>query len=142
MENTEIIKHEESAIFAGTNNSSYSSMKPKTMEEKKKLFNVMEHCDGLINNMINQEIEIKDVIINEYPRKDKETGEPLSNGHRTIIITPEGKSYVTASNYFFVTLAKVMQTFNTPDTWESPLKIKIVNKDIKDGKKALGFELV
>lgn len=142
MENN-IIKHEEvNSVIATSGASTYSSIKPKTQEERKKLFNVLENCDVLLNDVVGQEVEVKDVIINEYPRKDKDTGEPLSNGHRTILIDTEGKSYVTTSNYFFVLLAKLLNTFGTPDTWEESMKIKISKKPTQNGKQALTFDLV
>ena len=123
-------------------NSTYCSFRPKTDAERKQLFNASEKCDVVLNDIVGQEIEVKNVMINEYPRIDKVTGEKMSNGHRTIIFDKNGKSYVTASNYFFIALGKLLATFGEPSEWENPLKLKIVKKDVKDGKKALGFELV
>lgn len=136
-QSSEIVK---SSII--NNNSTYCSFRPKTNEERKALFNASEKCDVVLNDIVGQEIEIANILINEYPRKDKETGEELSNGHRTIIFDKDNKTYVTASNYFFIALSKLVSTFGEPSEWAEPIKIKIVKKDVKDGKKALGFELV
>ena len=122
-------------------NSTYCSFKPKTDEERKALFNASEKCDVLLNDIVGQEVEVKNVMINEYPRKNKETGEGMTKGHRTILFDSKGKTYVTASNYFFIAIGKLIATFGEPNTWENPIKIKIVKKDVKNGK-ALGFELV
>lgn len=142
MENSELIKKETELNIVSNASKTYSSFKPKNTEERKMLFNALEKCDVKLNDIVGQNVKVKDVIINEYPRKDKETGEDMSMGHRTILIDTEEKSYVTASNYFFVAFAKLLNTFGEPDTWEEPMEIKIVKKTVKNGNQALGFELV
>lgn len=125
-----------------TNNNVYCSVKPTTLEDKKKLYNAIENCDVVLNDIEGTTIEVKDVFIQEYPRKDKDTGEPISNGHRTILFDTQGKTYVTASNYFFVSIAKILNSFGTPDTWEQPLKITITKRMLKTGTKCLSLKLV
>lgn len=142
MENNEIVKKDTELTFVSNASKTYSSFRPKNTEERKMLFNALEKCDVKLNDIVGQNIKVKNVIINEYPRKDKETGEEMSNGHRIILIDDEGKSYVTASNYFFIAFAKLINTFGEPDTWEEPMEIKIVKKSVKNGNQALGFELV
>lgn len=142
MESKEIVKQESGLSIVNNANATYSSFKPKTTEERKKLFNALEKCDVVINDIVGQTIEVKDIIVSEYPRKDKETGEEMSKGHRTILFDKENKSYVTASNYFFIAIAKLLTTFGEPDTWPEPMTIKIVKKAVKNGNQALGFELV
>lgn len=140
MENNEV--QESGLTLLSNSNNFYSSFKPKNTEDRKKLFNALEKCDVVLNDIIGQQIKVKDIIINEYPRKDKETGEEISNGHRTILIDEDGKSYVTASNYFFFAIAKAINMLGQPETWETPLEIKIVKRPLKNGNQALGFELV
>ena len=146
MENTnEIVKVEEnqsSPLMINTKSQVYCSFKPKSMEDRKKLFNSLENCDVVLNDIVGQKIKVKDVYIQSYPRTDKETGEKISDGHRTILFDENGKTYVTASNYFFVSIVKLFNSINTPDTWESALDIQIVKRDLKNGNKALGFKLV
>lgn len=140
MENnqsTEIVKTQ-----TINNNDTYCSFKPKTTEERKALFNASEKCDVVLNDIVGQEVAVKHVMINQYPRTDKDTGEKMSNGHRTILFDDKGKTYVTASNYFYIAIGKLISLMGDPSEWNEPIKIKIVKKDVKDGKKALGFELV
>lgn len=124
------------------NNGVYCSIVAKTNAEKKALYNASESCDELLNNVVGQKIKVKDVLIQEFPRKDKETGEPISNGHRTILFDAEGKTYVTASNYFYVSLIKMMATFGDPTTWEEPVEIEITKRPTKGGNNCLSFKLV
>lgn len=142
MESKELIKQENELSIVNETSKTYSSFKPKNAAERKMLFNALEKCDVVLNDVVGQVIAVKNIIINEYPRHDKETGEEMSNGHRTILFDVQGKSYVTASNYFFIAIAKLMNAFGEPDTWEEPMRIKIVKKPVKNGNQALGFELV
>lgn len=119
----------------------YCSVKAETMEEKKKLYNALESCDIVLNDIVGQTIKVKDVYIQEFPRTNKETGEPMSNGHRVILFDEEGKSYVTASNYFFVSLAKLLNAFGEPNTWKEPLAIEITKRATKGGNQCLSLKL-
>lgn len=121
----------------------YCSFIPKTMEEKKRLYNTLNKCDVVLNDIAGTEIKIKNVFISEYERRDKKTGEVLkSKGHRVVLFDEEGKSYITLSNYFYNSLAKLFGTFGTPDTWTETLTIKITKAPTKTGGESLGFELV
>lgn len=134
-------KNENTSLISSTVNKSYCSFKAKTTEEKKKLFNALENCDVKLNDVVGQTIKIKNVYIQEYGRVDKNTGEPISNGHRTIIFDEAGKTYVTASNYFFVSMAKMLQALGTPEEWDEAVEIEIVKRSVGDGKQCLSFKL-
>lgn len=123
------------------NTGTYCSVKPETMEEKKALYNALESCDVVLNDIVGQTIKVKDVYIQEYPRTDKDTGEPISNGHRVILFDDEGKSYVTASNYFFISLVKFINAFGEPSTWKEPIPIEITKRPTKNGNQCLSFKL-
>lgn len=144
MEDNQLIKAEnnEKSILSTGSSSTYCSFKPKSIEDRKKLFNSLENCDVILNDIVGQKIVVKDAFVQSYPRTDKETGEKMSDGHRTILFDDKGKTYVTASNYFFVSLAKLFNTIGTPDVWESPLEIEIIKRDLKNGNKSLSFKLV
>lgn len=124
------------------NLATYCSVKAETMEEKKALYNALESCDVVLNDIVGQTINVKDVYIQEYPRTDKTTGEPISNGHRVILFDDQGKSYVTASNYFFISLIKFLNTFGSPETWKEPVPIEIAKRPTKSGNPCLTFKLV
>lgn len=128
--------------IANTTNRTYCSVKAETMADKKKLYNALESCDVIINDIVGQKIKVKDVYIQEYPRANKETGEPMSNGHRVILFDEDGKTYVTTSNYFFVSLIKVLNTFGDPNTWDKPLEIEITKRPTKGGNNCLSLKLV
>ena len=127
-------------MIQGTANT-YCSVKAETMADKKKLYNALEACDVILNDIVGQKINVKDVYIQEFPRTNKETGEPMSNGHRVILFDDKGKTYVTASNYFFVSLVKVLNAFGEPNTWKEPLAIEITKRPTKGGNQCLSLKL-
>ncbi len=127
--------------FTNEGQKTYCSFKPATHADKVKLYNAMTSCDVRINDIVDTEIEIKDIYIREYVKQDKETGEDRT-GHTSIIFGTDGKTYVTASNYFFSSLRNLLNSFGTPDTWETPMKIKIVKQANAKGLKFLTFKLV
>lgn len=126
----------ELAEFKG-NAKQISTIKGETIEEKKKLYNAIQQCDVRINDIVGQTIVIKDVFIREYEKKDlDENGNPRI-GHTTILFDEAGKTYVTASNYFFNALVQILSTVGNLDT---PIKIKIVKKPTKSGTESLGLQ--
>lgn len=138
MENNE----NKTLTIANNSNRTYCSVKAETMADKKKLYNALESCDVIINDIVGQKIKVKDIYIQEFPRVNKETGEPMSNGHRVILFDETGKTYVTASNYFFVSLVKVLNAFGDPNTWDKPLEIEITKRPTKGGNNCLSLKLV
>ena len=142
METTAIATQDNNINLVQDNNKTYCSVHPKTVEEKKALYNALESCDVVLNDIVGQKIKVKDIYIQEFPRTDKETGEPISNGHRTILFDEDGKSYVTASNYFFISLVKIMNAFGDPTTWDEAVEIEITKRPTKGGNNCLSFKLV
>lgn len=136
MNNSQIVK-------TNTNATSdvYCSINPISQPEKIKLFNALEKCDFIINDEVGTEIKVKDVYIQEYDKIDTNTGEPRK-AHRTILFDEFGKTHVTASNYLFISISKIFAIWGTPDTWSEPLTVKVVKRDVKNGRKALSLELV
>lgn len=140
--NKEIISADNQPMSIIQDTNTYCSIHPETIEDKKKLYNALENCDVVLNDIVGQKIKVKDVYIQEYPRTDKTTGEAISNGHRVILFDEEGKSYVTASNYFFISLCKVLNAFGEPYSWKEPVEIEITKRPTKNGNQCLSLKLV
>lgn len=125
------------SIFKGTGKV-YTSLKSESIEDKKKIYNASKSCDVFLKDIKGQEIEIKDVFITEYTKKDlDENGNPRI-GHKTILFGTDGKTYVTCSNYFFNSLAQILSAYNGQIT--TPIKIKITGVQTKGAGEALGCE--
>lgn len=119
----------------------YCSITPTTNAEKAALFNALEACDYRLNDEVDKMLQIKNVYIQEYEKPDTTTGE-MRKAHRTIIFDADGKTHVTASNYFYVSIAKIMDIWGTPDTWLEPLTVRVVKKPVNNNRYALSLQIV
>lgn len=154
MENEEIKKEElgmttvkgfgELQSNSNTEQSTFSNI-----TDKKKLFNVQNKVDNLLNDCEGEIIRVKEIMIKRYlkpmkePIVDEETGEILKDKEMTmsvVLIDDNGKSYATGSKMFGIQLMRYLQMFATNEGFD-PFEIKIVKIQQQKGK-SLGFELV
>lgn len=126
-------------LFNQAQSAGYCSIKAETDEEKIKLLNALENCDFLLNDIAPKEIEVKDVLIQQYEKEDGEGEKRIK--HRTILFDVEGKTYITTSNYFFYALSKIFKVMGTPDNWQKPHTFEIYKKEVQNGKKALSVKI-
>lgn len=141
IKNVENEEKRELTIFDSENKKIYCSKVIETEEEKKEMFNALESCDILLNDCVNNEIDLKDIYIEERQVVDKETGE-LKTKFRTILFDVNGQTYATGSYGIYNILSKIVKIYGLPDTWEKPLKVKVAKKPIKDGKSSLTLLLI
>lgn len=124
-----------------TNNEKvFTNLKPENKREKQQMFNMLSRCDGRLNDNENQILNVVGYYIQHIVRKDKETGEPR-NGIRTIIVTNEGKSYVTMSSYFGLQFMRLVKSFGKDINDGIKIKIIKLEKPGSEGK-ILQFEIV
>lgn len=128
----------ELATFKSTGKS-VTTLKGETLEDKKKLYNAIQNCDVRINDIVGQTIKVKDVYIREYEKKDLDDNGNPRIGHTTILFDVDGKSYVTASNYFFNAIAQILSAVGK---LEKPIDIQIVKKPTKNGTESLSAKWV
>ena len=137
----EIIEKNELTLFSGINHSVYCSKIAKTEEEKKDLFNALESCDALLNDCVGQEIEIKDIYVEEKEVVDEDTG-VVKTKFRTIIFDASGQTYATGSYGIYNILKKIVQIYGLPSSWEEPLKVKVSKRPLGNGKQSLTLTLI
>lgn len=137
MENTSEI----AILNPATQEKTFCSIKATTVAEKKKLYNALQQCDYKLNDVKGQNIKVKDIYIREYVQADENGNE--STKHTTILFDEAGKSYVTASNFFYYALARIISVFGEPSTWDEPLELQITEQNVKNSSnKALSCKLV
>ena len=144
MENQNVNVNEnkgELTLFSGIKQNVYCSKVAETEKEKKELFNALESCDALLNDCVGQEIEIKDIYVEEKQVMDDETGE-IKTKYRTILFDENGQTYATGSYGIYNILKKIVQIYGLPETWEKPLKVKVSKRPIGNGKQTLTLVLV
>ena len=144
MENQNVNVNEnkgELTLFSGIKQNVYCSKVAETEKEKKELFNALESCDALLNDCVGQEIEIKDIYVEEKQVIDDATGE-VKTKYRTILFDENGQTYATGSYGIYNILKKIVQIYGLPETWEKPLKVKVAKRPIGNGKQSLTLTLV
>lgn len=125
-----------------------------TVQDKKQIFNIENgECDVKINDIVGNEIVVKDVFIKRIVRKlrddelevDEETGEiktDIKYSVITILIDEQGLKYVTASKTFSYAIQNLVDTFGIEEI-QKGIKIRIIKKQYSgSNNKALTFELV
>lgn len=116
--------------------------------DKKKLFNLENKVDNLLNDCENKLIHVKEVIIKRYekpmknPEINEETGEIIKDKEISmacVLVDKEGKSYATGSKTFTIQMMRYLEMFGLDD---EGFLIKITKTKQESGNKTLGFELV
>lgn len=144
MENQNVNVNEEKrelTLFSGIKQNVYCSKVAETEKEKKELFNALESCDALLNDCVGQEIDIKDIYVEEKQVMDDETGE-IKTKYRTILFDVNGQTYATGSYGIYNILKKIVQIYGLPESWEKPLKVKVAKRPIGNGKQSLTLTLM
>lgn len=134
-------QNNELTLFSGIKQNVYCSKIAESEKEKKELFNALESCDVLLNDIVGTTIEIKDIYVEEREVTDNDTGE-IKTKYRTILFDVDGKTYATGSYGIYNILKKIVGIYGLPNTWEKPLKVKVAKRPIGNGKASLTLTLV
>ena len=120
--------------------------------DNKKLFNLENRVDYLLNDCEGEIIRVKDILIKRYekpldtPLINEETGEIIKDKEISmscVLVDDEGKSYATGSKVFTIQLMNYLQNRENYGIKEETFDIKIIRKKVGEkGNKALSFELV
>ena len=150
--NTEEVKSASIMSFNDLKNNSNTISEIYTnIKDKKKLFNVGNKVDFLLNDCEGEMIRVKGVVVKIYhkplkePVIDEETGEILKDTEMTmsvVLVDSEGRSYATGSKIFGIQLLRYIQDFGMEDIESKDgLVIKIIKKEVNKNK-ALSFEII
>jgi len=129
----------ELTLFSGNVGNTFCSKVVEKEEEKKELFNALETCDALLNDCVGQEINIKDIYVEEREIVD-ETGE-VKKKYRTILFDANGQTYATGSYGIYNIIKKLIVIYGMP-TWNDGIKVKVAKRPIGNGKTTLTLTLV
>lgn len=120
--------------------------------DEKKMFNLENKVDELLNDCEGELIRVKEVLIKRYEKPMKEpiidetTGEIIKDTEISmscVIVDDNDKSYATGSKTFTIQLMKLLQMRSRLGKNNETFEIKIIKKKIANsGNKALSFELV
>lgn len=120
--------------------------------DEKKMFNLENKVDELLNDCEGELIRVKEVLIKRYEKPMKEpiidetTGEIIKDKEVSmscVLVDDNDKSYATGSKTFTIQLMKLLQMRSRLGKNNESFEIKIIKKKIANsGNKALSFELV
>lgn len=124
---------------------SITTFNPETLEEKKKLFTIMNDTTGTLvtplKEMKNKSFKIKNVLTMPYESFDEETGETTS-GVTTTFEDTEGSYYATSSKSVYYSILSMMQAFGTPNTPNyEPIEV-VVLATKRENREQLNIQLV
>ena len=139
--------------FGGlSRNSSTKTEVFTNIKDSKKIFNLENNVDTLLNDCIGETIRVKEVLIKRYekplkePLINEETGEIIKDKEITmscVLVNNENKSYATGSKVFIIQLMRYLQNRELMGQIGETFDILIIKKKFGDkGNKALSFELV
>lgn len=122
------------------------------IKDSKKIFNLENNVDTLLNDCVGETIRVKEVLIKRYekplkePVINEETGEIIKDKEITmscVLVNDENKSYATGSKVFIIQLMRYLQNRELMGETGETFDILIIKKKFGDkGNKALSFELV
>lgn len=109
-----------------------------TMDGKMAMYNAMQ-TDNKIDEHLNEPLHVTNVLAQAIEVANQETGE-VNSSTRVVIHAEEG-DFAAASPALAHAFGDLFAIFGTPDTWEHPLVLKVVEKKSRRGYKFFDLEL-
>lgn len=110
-----------------------------TMDGKMALYNAMQ-TSGKVDEHLNEPLHVTNVLAQAIEVANQETGE-IDSSIRVVIHAEEG-DFAAASPTLAHAFGDLFSVFGTPDTWEHPLVLKVVEKKSRRGYKFFDLELI
>lgn len=126
-------------LFNRNEASKFCSKVADTIEERRELFNALEKCDVLLNDIVGSKIKVKDVFCEEREVLDEETGE-MRKKYRTILFDVDGKTYVAGAYGIFNSIRKMVAIFGEP-TWTDGIEVTVVKEKLKNNRTTLKLDV-
>lgn len=111
-----------------------------TREGKIKLYSALQNAEKL-DEHLNEPLAMSNAVAQAVQVTDDQTGE-VSTTVRVIIVTADGKAYAATSPTLAAGLNTMFGIFGTPNTWDAPLTIKVVERRSRRGFKFFSIEPV
>lgn len=111
-----------------------------TREGKIKLYSALQNAEKL-DEHLNEPLLMSNAVAQAVQVTDDQTGE-VSSTVRVIIVTADGKAYAATSPTLAAGLNTMFGIFGTPNTWDAPLTIKVVERRSRRGFKFFSIEPV
>lgn len=132
----------EDSLFGGLGKDFYSSVDTTDRKGAVAVYNAVNGTCESLNDHLNEQLSIKDIVVQKLdPKVNEKTGE-TTEGYRIVLIDEDGKGYATGATGVLNSIKKLFVMVGTPETWTEPLKLKVVEKNTKQGFKTKVVELI
>lgn len=111
-----------------------------TREGKIKLYAALQN-DEKLEEHLNETLLVSNAVAQAVQVTDEQTGE-VSATVRVIILTADGKAYSAISPTLAAEMNTMFSIFGTPNTWDTPLAVKVVERRSRRGFKFFSIEPV
>lgn len=109
-----------------------------TFEGKVKLYSALQNAEKLSDHL-NEPLHMVNAVAQSVQVTDEQTGEMTSTA-RVIIVTDDDKAYSATSPTLLAGLNTMFGIFGTPNTWEKPIAVKVVERRSRRGYKFYSIE--
>lgn len=109
-----------------------------TFEGKVKLYSALQNAEKLSDHL-NEPLHMVNAVAQSVQVTDEQTGEMTSTA-RVIIVTDDDKAYSATSPTLLAGLNTMFSIFGTPNTWEKPIAVKVVERRSRRGYKFYSIE--
>ena len=106
---------------------------------KMALYNAMQTSDK-VDDHLNEPLQVTNVLAQAIEVVNQENGE-LNQSTRVVIHSEEG-DFAAASPTLARAFGNLFAIFGTPNTWDKPITLKVVEKKSRRGFKFFDLELV
>lgn len=109
-----------------------------TFEGKVKLYSALQNAEKLSDHL-NEPLHMINAVAQSVQVTDEQTGE-MTNSARVIIVADDDKAYAATSPTLLAGLNTMFGIFGTPNTWERPIAVKVVERRSRRGYKFYSIE--
>lgn len=113
--------------------SMWSSLPNESFDDKRQVLALMTNAATAVEaELVGKTINLRHVIVHVVELEDEKTGE-MTEQNRVVLITEEGESYAAISSGLMRSLENIIAMFGTPDVWEGPIPVQLVEKRSRAG---------
>lgn len=109
-----------------------------TFDGKVRLYSALQNAAKLADHL-NEPLHMVNAVAQSVQVTDEQTGE-MTNSARVIIVTDDDKAYAATSPTLLAGLNTMFGIFGTPNTWEKPIAVKVVERRSRRGYKFYSIE--
>lgn len=119
----------------------YTTLPQETKEQRAWVLSIIE-CECRSGaDMIGQELYLGDFVIHPVEKHDPETGE-VTILRRSVFIQPDGPPISFASDGVLKSINRLVYVERSEPPWEPPIKVKLRQRNIGNGRRLFHFERV